>query len=60
MPDARWVGRGEDDSAMQSPVWGGTGTGVAASQPHSEGPGGVTVGTESGSGAVGPREQLGP
>src|SRR5262245_38277100 len=60
MPDARWVGRGEGESARQAPAWGDTGAGVAASQPHSEGPVGVTVGAEKGCGTAGAPEQLGP
>jgi hypothetical protein len=60
MPGARWVGRGEEGSAIPAGASGGAAAGVAASQPHSVGTGGGPVGADSGCGTVGPREQFGP
>jgi hypothetical protein len=54
------MGSGEAESAGQSPPWGGTGAGIAANQPHSDGPVGATVGAEKGCGTAGWPEQLGP
>jgi hypothetical protein len=60
MLEVRGMGRGDGESAKQALASGGAGTGVAVSQPHSGGTGGVTVGTDKGCGAAGNREQFGP